>query len=42
MLRMFIGGTSRKKIHHGGTETRRKTKSKAKPEYTEVAEATEA
>ena len=28
-------------IHHGGTETPRKSKSKARPESTEVAEATE-
>src|ERR1022692_3497669 len=28
-------------IHHGGTETPRRTQSKARPESTEVAEATE-
>jgi hypothetical protein len=26
-------------VHHGGTETQRKAKSKAKPELTEAAEA---
>jgi hypothetical protein len=34
--------TERKFVSIGGTETRRKTKSKAKPEPKEVAEATEA
>ena len=29
-------------VHHRGTETLRKTNSKAKPEFTELAEATEA
>jgi len=32
---------SQKNIHHGATETLRKTKSKAKPEHTEVTEDTE-
>jgi hypothetical protein len=36
-----MGGASLHEIHHGDTETRRKTKSKAKNEHTEVAEATE-
>jgi hypothetical protein len=30
-----------KEVHHGGTETRRKTRSKARPEFTETAEDTE-
>src|ERR1039457_2546303 len=33
---------NQKNIHHRATETLRKTKSKAKREHTEVAEATEA
>jgi hypothetical protein len=37
-----MGGASPKIFQHGGTETWRKTKSKAKAEHTEVAENTEA
>jgi hypothetical protein len=38
----LVQGENEFNIHHRGTETQRKTRSKSKPEVTEVAEITEA